>query len=266
MAPMTHRTSISSEERYRRRIQVSPALRLPCPQVIHCTLTLDLDGVSRGLLPCPNAVFISQRLAEFYPTLLPIGIRTCTDFFRWAFNTMNHDWKSYDMTDNIQHRPSAGAFSTARDQNRSFWFNGQVDSGSSIQTTNLDSSTSMFQPGMIVINHDDQTARNISTDALVGKRPRTRCRTQWCVGLGSDGILLLIGGNHKSVSDTVDRGVGDLVPMDRVHVFDVSSIYDERVSTEGTWYELPVTGDIPEGRVDFCVMKASAADLSSFNM
>ncbi|KAL8889634.1 MAG: hypothetical protein Q9215_003093 [Flavoplaca cf. flavocitrina] len=179
---------------------------------------------------------------------------------------MTYDWDFYDMTKSVQYRPSAGAFSTARDQNRSFWLNGQVDSGSSIQTTNLESSTSIFQPGLIVINHDDQTARNISTDALVGKTPRTRGRTQWCVGLGTNGILLLIGGNHKSISDTVDRGVGDLVPMDRVHVFDVSSIYDERVSTGGTWYEQPVTGDIPERRVDFCVMKASAADLSSFNI
>ncbi|KAL9637266.1 MAG: hypothetical protein Q9204_001941 [Flavoplaca sp. TL-2023a] len=179
---------------------------------------------------------------------------------------MIYDWKFYDRTENVQNRPSAGAFSTAKDQNRSFWLNGQVDSGSSVQTTNLGSSTSIFQPGLTVIYHDDQTARNISTDALVGKRPRTRGRTQWCVGLGTNGILLLIGGNHKSIADTVDRGVGDLVPMDRVHVFDVSSIHDERVSTGGIWYEQPVTGDLPERRVDLYVMKAGAADLSSLNM
>ncbi|KAL8996454.1 MAG: hypothetical protein Q9169_004048 [Polycauliona sp. 2 TL-2023] len=153
-----------------------------------------------------------------------------------------------------------------KDQNRSFWLNGQVDSGSSSQSTNLDSSTSIFQKGMIVINHDDHTAMNISTDAIVGDRPRARGRTQWCVGLGTNGLLVLIGGNQKHVSDTVDRGVGDLVPMDRVHIFDVSSIHDDRVSTGGTWYEQPVTGDIPERRVDFCITKASAVDLSSINI
>lgn len=54
--------------------------------------------------------------------------------------------------------------------------------------------------------------------------------------------------------------------MDRIHVFDVSSIYDEHLSSGGTWYEQPATGDIPERRADFCLMKATAADSSSANM
>lgn len=54
--------------------------------------------------------------------------------------------------------------------------------------------------------------------------------------------------------------------MDRVHIFDVSSVYDDRLATGGTWYEQPVTGDIPERRVDFCLMKATIDDASSANM
>lgn len=54
--------------------------------------------------------------------------------------------------------------------------------------------------------------------------------------------------------------------MDRVHIFDVSSVYDDRLATGGTWYEQAVTGDIPERRVDFCLMKATVDDASSANM
>ncbi len=99
----------------------------------------------------------------------------------------------------------------AREQHLSFYLNGQVDWGSSSQTANLDSSTSIYQPGMIVINHDTQTAMNVSTDALVGKKPRSRGGLQYMVGIGSKGLLVLIGGNQKDVSDTTDRGLGELV-------------------------------------------------------
>ncbi|KAL8781369.1 MAG: hypothetical protein Q9213_006024 [Squamulea squamosa] len=123
---------------------------------------------------------------------------------------ISQEWNHYDLTDNVQYRPSAGAFSSAREQHISFYLNGQVDSGSSSQTTNLDSSTSIFQQGMIVIDHKKQTAMNISTSSLVGNKPRTRGKSQYMVGLGAKGLIVLIGGNEKSVSDTTDRGLGDL--------------------------------------------------------
>ncbi|CAO1598027.1 hypothetical protein XANCAGTX0491_001803 [Xanthoria calcicola] len=184
----------------------------------------------------------------------------------WSFNIKSHDWQNYDLTRNIQYRPNSGMNAGAREQHLSFYLNGQVDWGSSSQTVNLDSSTSIYQPGMIIINHDTQTAINVSTDALVGKKPRSRGGLQYMVGIGPKGLLVLIGGNEKDVSDTTDRGLGELVPMDTVHIFDVSSIYDDRLSTGGTWYEQPVTGDIPERRVDFCIIKATVGDSSSANL
>ncbi|KAL8694883.1 MAG: hypothetical protein Q9218_000547 [Villophora microphyllina] len=54
--------------------------------------------------------------------------------------------------------------------------------------------------------------------------------------------------------------------MDKVNVFDVSSIYDNRVATGGSWYEQSVTGDIPQKRVDFCLILARATDTSSANI
>lgn len=54
--------------------------------------------------------------------------------------------------------------------------------------------------------------------------------------------------------------------MDEVDVFDVSSTYDDRVLSGAIWYKQKVTGDIPERRVDFCVILVMAADTSSANM
>ncbi|KAL8754052.1 MAG: hypothetical protein Q9199_004608 [Rusavskia elegans] len=55
------------------------------------------------------------------------------------------------------------------------------------------------------------TAKNISTDALVGKKPRIRGAMQYMVAMGNKGLIVLIGGTEKTVSDTTDRGLGELV-------------------------------------------------------
>lgn len=132
-------------------------------------------------------------------------------FTMWSFDTHSHEWDHYDMSDSVPYRPSSGAYAEARDQHRSFYLNGQIDSGSSTQTMSLSLDTKIFQEGMIVIDHSNQTAKNISTKGLVGDKPRTRGRMQYISGLGSHGIIVLIGGNEKNVTDTTDRSLGDLV-------------------------------------------------------
>ncbi|KAL8631692.1 hypothetical protein Q9189_002599 [Teloschistes chrysophthalmus] len=132
-------------------------------------------------------------------------------FTMWSFNTHSHVWDHYDLSDSVLYRPSSGAYAEARDQHRSFYLNGQVDSGSSTQTMSLSLDTKIFQEGMIVIDHSNQTAKNISTKGLVRDKPRTRGRMQYISSLGSHGILVLIGGNEKKVTDTKDQSLGDLV-------------------------------------------------------
>lgn len=101
-------------------------------------------------------------------------------------------------------------------QHRSFWLNGWVDRGSSTQTVSLSETTQIFQEGMIVIDHSNQTAKNISTSGLVGNKPRARGKMLYIMGLGGRGIIVLIGGNQKTVTDSVDRGIGELVWKSRV--------------------------------------------------
>lgn len=62
-----------------------------------------------------------------------------------------------------------------------------------------------------MVDHSNQTAKNISTKAVVGNKPRSRGEMQYMGGIGGNGIIVLIGGNEKIVSDTTDRGLGDLV-------------------------------------------------------
>lgn len=53
--------------------------------------------------------------------------------------------------------------------------------------------------------------------------------------------------------------------MDSVDIFDIASYYNSS-TPDGTWYKQNVTGDIPPGRIDHCLMLASASDNSSHNL
>ncbi len=69
--------------------------------------------------------------------------------------------------------------------------------------------------GMIVINTNNQTARNVSTYGLSVDRARTRGLLQYIIGVGPNGILVQIGGNQKPLSTVSSTDViGDLVSVD----------------------------------------------------
>lgn len=53
--------------------------------------------------------------------------------------------------------------------------------------------------------------------------------------------------------------------MNAVDVFDVASYYNTS-APDGTWYRQSTSGDVPETRIDFCLILASAPDGSSHNM
>ena len=53
------------------------------------------------------------------------------------------------------------------------------------------------------------------------------------------------------------------LPMDTIDIFDIASMFG---SSDGTWFKQSATGDIPEPRVDHCLVVASAPDKSSHNM
>ncbi len=115
----------------------------------------------------------------------------------------------------MSNRPSSGSSTEARDQGLNFYLNGEIDSGSSLETEGLGDGNVVGLGGMIVINTNNQTVRNVSTYGLTGDRPRTRGLLQYISGISSNGILVQIGGNQKTLgpNNTTDL-VGDLVSFE----------------------------------------------------
>ena len=132
----------------------------------------------------------------------------------WSDNITSQAWAQYDVTLGSPNRPSSGSSTEARDQGLAFFFNGQLDSGSEETTTKFGDDRKVSLEGMIVIDTNNHTAKNLSTQAVVGNTPRSRGRMQYIEELGGKGILIQIGGNQKNVTNTNDTYMSDLVSED----------------------------------------------------
>lgn len=134
----------------------------------------------------------------------------------WSFDTVLRTWNLYsnqEVCSDAPNRPNAGAWDAAPDQGLAFYFNGQIDSGSSITTQDL-RSDSYSLDGMIVIDTNAQTARNLSTESVVQGAPRTRGKMTYIANVGTYGILVLLGGTSQSLQNSSDEGTGNLVRED----------------------------------------------------
>lgn len=168
-----------------------------------------------------------------------------------------------------------------------FYFNGELDSGSEIETQSYGDGVKQLIGGMIVVDLVNHTARNLSTDAVSGDMPRSRGSMIYIDDIGSHGIIVQIGGNHQNVTNTTgitSPRIENLVrqrltvqelkiladrcgqlPMDEIDIFDVASYYNDS-TPDGTWYKQKTSGDTPNPRIDFCLVLASAPDGSSNNV
>ena len=136
---------------------------------------------------------------------------TAAKYSLWGYDTASLEWTPFDVSEGSPNRPSSAAFAEAPDQGLAFFLNGQVDSGSSTGTQNLGDQGKVFLQGMIVLDLKSRSAKNLSTSALSGQRPRSRGRMQYIPGIGEKGILVHVGGNQKIATDTTNSYVGDLV-------------------------------------------------------
>ena len=130
----------------------------------------------------------------------------------WKYNLTDQRWGQFDTGLTVENRPNSGAAAEAPDQGLAFYFNGMLDGHSQLGIEDkLDDAAKPFLDGMIVIDTANQTAKNISTKAVVGDYPRTRARMEYIEGVGDKGVLVLVGGNRKHISDYANQYVGDLV-------------------------------------------------------
>ena len=232
-------------------------------------------------------IYLWGGTTSYYNTSSP-GFQSPTtkQYSLWSYNIATKAWDQYDVTSGSPNRPSSGSYTDATDQGLSFFFNGMLDSGSEIQTQKFGNGMKQYLEGMIVIDTNYQTARNLSTKTVVGDMPRARGRMQYVSGIGDNGILVQIGGYQQSITNTTDSfNTGDpvsnsssmrskmalladclvQVPMNEIDVFDVSSYYNAS-TPDGTWYKQITSGATPDPRVDFCLILASATDGTSHNM
>ena len=120
----------------------------------------------------------------------------------WPYSVTEGTWGQVDTGLTIDNRPSGGASAEAPEQGLGFYFNGQLTSRSETQTKfTMDADAKQYLGGMVVIDTNKQTARNLSTQAVVGDYPRSRGKMQYVKDFGAKGILVQIGGNQKHIQD-----------------------------------------------------------------
>jgi len=186
----------------------------------------------------------------------------------WSFNIIDTTWNQYDISANVPWRPSSGAYAEAPDLALAFYFNGELDSGSSVTTGTFGDNVKVFLEGLVVINTSTHTAINVSTNAVSGDSPRTRGGLVYLPNIGPKGILVAIGGVYKAADQYDSAETPNYVPMDTIDVFDVNSLFT-KIATNNTtkaWYQQKTTGTAPKTRAQFCTVLVAAADNSSYNI
>lgn len=128
----------------------------------------------------------------------------------WSYDPGSTQWSQFDVSQNAPYRPSNGAAAEAVGQGLAFYFNGELDSGSSSQL-GIVAGTNVFVTGMVVINTTDQTARNLSTAPVSQDLARARGRMQYIPGVGEKGILVLVGGSSFPANQLDSTDIVDLV-------------------------------------------------------
>jgi hypothetical protein len=168
-----------------------------------------IRGALYGGAPDDNRIYLYGGTTSWQNTSFPGFVPPQpAKYSLWSYDTTSEIWDQSDITSASPQRPSSGAYAEAPDQSLAFYFNGRVDSGSSKETYSLGNGV-RFLEGMVVINTNNQTARNLSTSTVSGDFPRAGGRLQYIPNIGKKGILVHIGGTYKSVSSTdgLEEGV-----------------------------------------------------------
>ncbi|KAI9662407.1 MAG: hypothetical protein M1821_008574 [Bathelium mastoideum] len=126
----------------------------------------------------------------------------------WSYDISDQTWQQYDVSASVPRRPNRPASSEAADLGLAFYLNGQIDQGSSLTTEHMGNATEDLQ-GLIILNTNDQTARNISTSSLGS--PRVAGGLQYIEGIGSNGVLIALGGMENNGGGDASNSTGGSV-------------------------------------------------------
>ncbi|PKX93981.1 putative cell wall anchored protein [Aspergillus novofumigatus IBT 16806] len=227
----------------------------------------DPPVVVRGALyaggPSDSSIYQYGGTVSYANTSFP-GFEkpTSSQYALWSYNTSNGSWDQFDVTLGAEYRPAGGAYAEAPDQELAFYLNGYINNGTSNDLENSDDLL-RYLDGLIVIDTHTQMATNISTSSLANF-PRVKGGMVYIPGIGPKGILIAVGGVTKPANDGSASNEGTYVPFDEIDIFDISSVFEG--DDNGIWYAQKASGDIPDGRTDFCLAAVSAKDNSSHNI
>lgn len=180
----------------------------------------------------------------------------------WLMDPATNSWSEKDVSrDNLTNRPSLGAWAEAPDLGLAFYYNGQIDGGSSNETAWMrNESATLHLPGMVVINTTAQIAHNYSTHASSGDFPIAGGGAAYIADVGPMGILVTMGGMAKPAGESDVSKNGNYTPLSVINVFDVNSI---KYGSGDVWYRQNATGDVPAPRGEFCLVPYSTPDRST---
>ena len=142
----------------------------------------------------------------------------------WSFDTSTKLWNQYDVTLSAPNRPFSGAYAEVPEQGLAFWLNGELNNGSSNTLATLPD-ISQNLGGLVVLDTNTQTARNLSTSSLGDRFPREGGTLNYISGIGKQGILVAIGGSAKSATDSNPSSNGTLVCISRNRSLSFSFTY-----------------------------------------
>lgn len=123
-----------------------------------------------------------------------------------SYDVKQNQWASINLDSTIPQKPSSGSSADVPDQGLGFYFNGEINDGSSTETTWIPEGSSVPLEGMVMLNMTDNTTRNIST-AAIDASSRTGSILQYIPGIGDKGILIQFGGiYHQAGNLTAELG------------------------------------------------------------
>jgi hypothetical protein len=126
-----------------------------------------------------------------------------------SYDITEHQWQSINASSANLQKSSYGASADVPDQGLGFYFNGEINNGTSADTASFTVYNSIPLEGMVMVDTVGNTSRNISTSAIDGNS-RTGGILQYVPGVGEKGILVEFGGRYREAG-VVTNGIGTLV-------------------------------------------------------
>ncbi|KAJ5391862.1 hypothetical protein N7509_007352 [Penicillium cosmopolitanum] len=187
---------------------------------------------------------------------------TAPTYTLWSFEAQEKAWGQYDISLDVPIRPAGGAYAEVTGRGMGFYLNGFIDNGSNPDYQYY-TDFRRYLDGLVVLNTTTQEAKNLSTSSLENY-PRAMGGLVYLPNIGTEGILVSMGGVTKPTSNDALSDMGTYIPFDSVDFLDVASI--DNGNSDGNWYSQNTTGDIPAPRTDFCLVTVSAPDNSSHSI